>query len=202
MDSFIGPINGNLLLTTSGIQVPTGGGVYLWRRTARRDPEALRDADGFAEWLEHSISVPSARFSDFEGRAPAGAGLLTVRPGYVRFGYLEIGGGTLSNVRSELLAQIGQNPEQRSRFASILRRAGDHFGPVMYVGESGALRARAIAHASGQTPLLARLGELGASLDELDFWCLSLPDMSQEGRQLVEQTLTHFLGSPLVMRAG
>jgi hypothetical protein len=202
MDGFIGPINGNLLLTTGGIQVPPVGGVYLWRRTARRDPEALRDAAGFAEWLERSISIPSARFSDFEGRAPVGAGRLTVRPGYVRFGYLEIGGGALSSVRSELLAQIAQNQEQRARLASLLRRAGDNFGPVMYVGESGSLRARAIAHASGETPLLARLGELGATLDELDFWCISLPDMSQEGRQLVEQTLTHFLGSPLVMRAG
>ena len=202
MDTLIGPIHGNLLQATSGIQVPLGGGVYFWRRTTRRDPEALRDAEAFRDWLAHSISLPSARFSDFEARSPMGSTLITVRPGYVRFGRLEIGGGALSAVRSELLVQMAHNPEQRSRLASILRQAGERFGPVMYVGESATLRARALQHASGQTPLLARLGDLGATLDELDFWCLALPDMSDEERQLVEQALTHFLGSPLVMRAG
>ncbi len=196
------PYRGDIISGDEIDRIPNCPALYLWKRVLRRSPESALGSEQFNIWIEHSLSSPFFRSSEISLKTSKGVNQLTIRPHFIKFGMLEIGGGEISDRKIEDLASLEKKPEQIENLYLLLHDAADSFGPVFYVGETDKLRNRVKMHININSSLQQRLNEIGLNLEDVAIRYVDMSEYSEAFRKVAEQILTHLFLAPYSFRAG
>jgi hypothetical protein len=200
-NKFKGPFRGNDLTKELVNTFPNTGGVYLWRRVTLPDPTAILNSDQFKKWIDKSISIPFFRSKNICLTDVTKINGLSVRNNFINFSSIEIGGGEITTKKNDDLEAMTTTHE-RSILMDMIDKASVQFGPVLYVGEAVSIRKRVFQHILEKSPFRCRLQEHGSDINETALNFISLPNASENERQVIEQILTYLFISPLSFRAG
>ena len=199
---WLGPFTVDGLQAAALRQVPVVEGVYLWVRGLQLDPECAIDPTLFAATIEAMVRLPYIQSNELQLRTIPNARRITIRHRLVNLGDLTVGGGRLSQAKSEHLQRVSAKPDERLTLFRLLTESIGRFGPVLYVGEAQDLRQRIRSHITAGTQLLELARTTGIAQEHLLLYCLPLPNLSEQTRTLVEQVITHILVAPLTRRPG
>jgi hypothetical protein len=196
-----GPYRGSELVSDIIDNLPIEGGVYIWRRSLRADPQAAVNGDYFLSWIAKALTVPYVRSRDLKLGTVQEHGCVTIRNDLVNIDLFEVGGGKLTENKKESIASI-DTPSKRSALMVFLEDTLKNFGPVLYVGQADSLRSRLNSHISENSTLRKRLEEINLNFEDTTVSLFVMNGASESERINLEYILTLLLVSPLTMRAG
>jgi len=178
-------------------------GIYVWRRNAHQEPEALISDKPFIEWCQNQIQPVFLKTPVINTPQSIKNNKVHLRSGFLKMKALEMGcNEELSVEKKESLQRVSKSPKSREEFSETISSAINYFGNVFYVGESSNLRVRILQHARGSTNLIENLEAVGISTNAVAVQFRILEGYSAKERRLVEQILTYSLFAPLTMRPG
>jgi hypothetical protein len=199
------PTRGDELDRETMHRIPDQPGLYLWRRSLPPSNDALESETNFLSWLDHALSRPLLHGDNLvlaDNNEASADPKRSVRSKFLTIDGLTVGGGHLSDTKSDLAREAAHDISWRRDFYLRLRDTIHTFGPVFYVGEADSLRDRISTHYTGQSTFSARLDLVGLSLSDLSLQYTETPNLTESERTLLEQCLTHILIAPLTIRAG
>jgi hypothetical protein len=199
LDRMCGPFSVDSIALDRGAELPSEPGIYIWRRILAYDPVAHYERAAAETWLRSQAEAPLAVFPELQVGTASLKGSVSVRPSFVLLKEMRIGSACLEG-RILLPATLTEHAPTMELLAGLVQ----HFGPALYVGESGNLRSRILDHVNGATGFAERLEDAGLSLRDVALWYLVLddPPFSEAARKHIEGVLTHLVGAPLTRKAG
>jgi hypothetical protein len=197
MTPFRGPYSTARLEADSAEEIPATAGVYIWRRIFVSPELDGRSLDELGQALAAQACLPVAVF-DSTRIAPSGSST-TVRSNYLLMQRVSVGAGAVG--ADDLRPASVQEAAWLSEVAAAAMT--QHFGPVLYVGQSTDLRQRTQQHLSGASGLRRRLTDCGLTFKDVALYFYETPpETSDEARLRLEVLLTHLTGAPLTRRPG
>ena len=196
------PVRIGELRDQSSSAVPCGSGIYIWRRSFRKDPEVIQDSDDLVAWIERIVAAPLYVGDSMVVKDDSDGGDRRTRSEFVRMSGLTVGSGKLSSEKIEILKKLSNSISWRRELYLSLVGATEKLGPVLYVGQAEDICGRVGDHVRGQTGFASRVGRLGIEFEDLVLQYAETPELEKQARELLEQILTHVLVAPLTIKAG
>ena len=174
--------------------LPSGPGIYIWRRQFKASPAAKSSPHAFRTWIKKTLTTPIAVIKRREISH------------YASFEGLQLGGQALSLEKDRTLSRVSEADKGRKFVAGFVESL-EQFAPVIYVGEAVSILDRVRTHLKGDSDLRGVVEtELGLRFGDLTLFYCEVPVGDEENmkavRTFLETLATKLTLAPCVRRIG